>query len=266
MKPKLLLFLLPVLLLVTSCSDKPAGVSETEEPKVDFKKEFSHSDFTEIIPYDFEVEWSESSTGYSRELENAYYEFPVTRKNKFDSSGRPGHNNRSAVTYKILAVEQEETANFYVLKFMAPADTPITEDISLANLSDFSGHLYLYNKQNERELAQKYHEGNLAGDLSVITEEEFERYEHAENSMYKLPVCYTETIHHYTDWYRRYGDGSVEYIGTTYNGTTYNEVCEDPGSGGSGGGGGTYSEYTSNTTPDHYLSVNPLVKYPEDSD
>ena len=59
--------------------------------------------------------------------------------------------------------------------------------------------------------------------------------------------CYTEVVHHYTDWYQEYSDGTVAYIYTEYNGSTETQVCyDDPptGSGGGGGGSGsTYDEY-----------------------
>ena len=110
-------------------------------------------------------------------------------------------------------------------------------------------------------IASRFESGKYVGKLNPLTEKEA----HSVNGKRKLSVdCYVEETQHWTDWYQ-YGYG---YLGSTYEGSTFTEVCFEEGESGDTGGGGsgtTYREYSDRTAPDNFLSMAPEFKYPPDS-
>ena len=244
----LLLTIITILLLVSSCdSPSPSSPKNSQEAFTELRQRFESKTFTNVLPYEFRVDWNGGQKGYSKELETTYYEFSVIWTNKPDTKNI-GPNRPFTVSYKILAIKNGTEPRFYALKLIGSPDSPI-EGISWSNLKNFTGHIYVIDQQGQKLVAQKYTDGQYEAEIRFISEEEFKEFQNSRRRL--LVECYTETTHHYTDWYQQNMDGSLVYLDTTYDGVTYNEVCttSSDGSGGSTGGGGgggssTYNEYT----------------------
>lgn len=113
----------------------------------------------------------------------------------------------------------------------------------LSNTEDFTGIAMLLNSDKKAEYVFDFDKGKIKATGSQLSKES---YEEIKSGKLKMSVdCYTEVVHHYTDWYQEYSDGTVAYIYTEYNGSTETQVCyDDPPTGSGGGGGGSSYDET----------------------
>lgn len=243
------LFLVSILML--GCKDQINSSKQSTEDETFtsmLQKEYVRSSISEITPPNSSIDWKDYQSSFSKELGGAYHEFEIEDRKIFE------HKNRSPITYKLIATERNGTYTFYMLKFLEKGKNK-TQKLSWDNFSNFSGQVHLINETGQRIKASKYSNGSFVGALRSVPE----GIAGSLNGRQKLGVdCYIEETQHWTDWYQNgYG-----YLGSTYEGSTYEEVCFQEGGGGDtggngGGGSGTYYEYSSNTAPDHFLSMAP---------
>ena len=224
-----------LLLILSQCTDDPTKNTGIETPTI--QEQFSKQAFSNVIPFEFEVEWNNGFNGYSKERESAYHEFPVTKTNTF-GHGRVNDREVSFIKYKVLAIPKQNAYEFFVLKYISNQQY---SSLSQSKLGKFTGNIYMMTSQGQKLSARHYENGKFMGDL-IPEQESLE----SPDSMYRMFVeCYTETTYHWTDWYLH-----GEFIGSTLDHVTEEEYCYNTGgvsggpSGGGGGGSTTYDEYT----------------------
>jgi hypothetical protein len=291
---RLLLLIIGMGLFLFQCKETPIdGPQKNQDTSINapsYSSNFDSEEFQNVIPYDFKVDWKKGEKGYSKELGSHYYEYPIIWTDEFNPDNlSERHPNK--LTYKIVAKPNEGSpATFYLMKFLEEADSK-TPNLQWSSLSEFSGRVYLFNKNDEREVALKYENGSLKGNLSIISKEDILAMTDGKQRM--AINCVTVTTRHCTAWY----DGDTgEYLSTTCSGTTTETTCYSTGGGGGtgggtggigtggGGGGGTGGGGTGGGTdncgdPVHgcfdrtevedktanVITTNPLIKYPDDS-
>jgi hypothetical protein len=213
-------------------------VNETEQ----IKQQFNLKLFEDALPQNSSVNWASPNKTYSEKLKSMYVEFPITY-DKISASG--SGTTKTPPQYSIIAVREASGYKFYLAKFLSNTSISENQNVMLSNADSFTGIAMLLNRDLEAEHVFGLDEGKIKATGSQISKES---YKEIKSGKLKMSVdCYTEVVHHYTDWYQEYSDGTVAYIYTEYNGSTETQVCyDDPptGSGGGGGGSGsTYDEY-----------------------
>jgi hypothetical protein len=218
---KILLFL--IVIIVFGCVEN-ASVNNIEVNA--WQNQFSKEAWVKVIPYEFDVNWTQFHLGYSDDLQSSYVEFPIFWKDNFNPSLLTRNQNEKT-SYRLLMLQKENQNTFLVLKFIGDSK----DELSLNETKNFSGQLFILDSNKRYVLAKKLVDG-----LETI------RYS---SSGKVMPLCHTETVFMYKDWYQSISGGSWDYLDSEYIGTWSYTICED-GTGGAGPtslGGGTYSGY-----------------------
>lgn len=220
---------------VANNSSTQETVNETEQ----IKQQFNLKLFEDALPQNSSIDWSSSKKAYSEKLETMYTEFPISYE-RISASG--SGTTKTPPQYSIIAVQEASGYKFYLAKFLSNTSISENQNVMLSNADSFTGIVMLLNKDLEAEHVFGLDKGKIKATGSQISKES---YEEIKSGKLKMSVdCYTEVVHHYTDWYQEYSDGTVVYIYTEYNGSTETQVCyDDPPTGSGGGGGGSGSTY-----------------------
>lgn len=232
---------------VANNSSTQETVNETEQ----IKQQFNLKLFEDALPQNSSVNWASPNKTYSERLKSMYVEFPITYE-KISASG--SGTTKTPPQYSIIAVREASGYKFYLAKFLSNTSISENQNVMLSNADSFTGIAMLLNRELEAEHVFGLDKGKIKATGSQISKES---YEEIKSGKLKMSVdCYTEVVHHYTDWYQEYSDGTVAYIYTEYNGSTETQVCyDDPPTGSGGGGGGSG---TDNNEYDEFL--NKLIK------
>lgn len=223
-----------------------ANNSSTQEPANEteqIKQQFNLKLFEDILPQNSSIDWSSSKKAYSEKLETMYTEFPISYE-RISASGS-GITKKTS-HYSIITVQEESGYTFYLAKFLSKTSISENQNVMLSNANNFTGIAMLLNSDKKAEYVFDFDKGKVKATGAQISKQ---KYEDFKSGKYKMSVdCYPETVHHYTDWYQEYSDGTIVKIFTEYHGSTTTEVCyEDPPTGSGGGGGGdsgsSYDEY-----------------------
>ncbi len=172
--------------------------------------------------------------GFSADLNTEIYEFDIISKINFTPI--KGQKTKS-IYYKIIATMTENGCVFYVAKFADGVKNTAIKSSFIAT-ANYSGKIYLLNKEEEIISAKKYFNGTFVGNIMVS--------DYKVNS-YMWLDCTTIAITHYSTSYVEVG-GQYFYT-TRVTGTTYETICTggggDSGGGGYGdsGGGGSTDQY-----------------------
>lgn len=109
------------MMLFTQCSESPSDHRTFQSKKdpllnttLKQKSAFNKKDFSDIIPFDYDVDWEGGTSGYSKELDSKYIEYTIRLRSKNSVSGQ----RNSASKYKLLAAGTPKETEFYVLKFL----------------------------------------------------------------------------------------------------------------------------------------------------
>ncbi|MTI87583.1 MAG: hypothetical protein FH748_06395 [Balneolaceae bacterium] len=155
---------------------------------------------------------------------------------------KKGQEN-SLKVYKIVAVEQGGSPEFYVLKFLK-REAGDTEQVRWNHLDKYTGLIILFNAGGEKVFKKRYDQGVFSGIPETISKEAFTAIK---NGSQALGVdCQEIPTYIYKDWYLVSGN-TVEYLDTEFVGVEYETVCS-PVQGGGGGEGGA-SGGTGGTAP-----------------
>ncbi len=219
---------------VANNSSTQETVNETEQ----IKQQFNLKLFEDALPQNSSVDWSSSKKAYSEKLETMYIEFPISYERI--SSGDSGITKKTS-HYSIITVQEESGYTFYLAKFLSKTSISENQNVMLSNANNFTGIAMLLNSDKKAEYVFDFDKGKVKATGAQISKQ---KYEDFKSGKYKMSVdCYPETVHHYTDWYQEYSDGTIVKIFTEYHGSTTTEVCyEDPPTGGGGDSGSSYDE------------------------
>jgi hypothetical protein len=226
---KLWILLLSILCVTYNCQKDEIQVNSEESKSLPLPIIFNQDDFSSLIPYEHTVDLSNPVRLYSEDLKSIYYEFPVN----FTSSFNPNALNKMQLNgnyyskYKVLAtVTEDNKFNFYAIKFLQNVDVSdenlIDSEVTFSNLANFTGMLHIVNKDKKIVFTKTLHDGQLVyvspfiGDRKSGTSEV--QYREAEN-------CITLSIPTYTEWYKVYPDGTMEYVSTQYTGFYNETIC-----------------------------------------
>jgi hypothetical protein len=199
------------------------------------RKSFDKNDFSQIIKFDYEVNWNSMKNGYSPDLNSEVFEFEINKQEY-----TPSNPKHKAIYYKLIVLQKEGDFDFYIEKF---ADEKNNQNSlpSFLDCTNYSGKIYILNKSEEIVLAKKYSDGSFVGYIDVSNDK---------GSMSSLlqQDCHIETVNHYSEYYVTVG--GYTYYNSSYLGTTYERVCHsngtdgsDDGGGGGGGDGGVSDQY-----------------------
>lgn len=186
---KTIVLLIISLTFVSGCSEMVGTKSENSEPESFIKtlqKEYESSDITEVLQKNYNIDWSVYNSSFSKVLGGTYHEFSVN-SNRVDREFKG-----SPLTYKVLAVEGDDSYSFFVLKFLEKGNTK-TPGLSWGGFADFTGQMFLLDESDNMVIASRYENGKYAGKLNPLTEKEA----HSVNGKRKLSVdCYVEETQH----------------------------------------------------------------------
>lgn len=216
-----------------------SSTQETANETEQIKQQFNLKLFEDALPQNSSVNWASPNKTYSEKLKSMYVEFPITY-DKISASG--SGTTKTPPQYSIIAVREASGYKFYLAKFLSNTSISENQNVMLSNADSFTGIAMLLNRDLEAEHVFGLDKGKIKATGSQISKES---YKEIKSGKLKMSVdCYTEVVHHYTDWYQEYSDGTVAYIYTEYNGSTETQVCyDDPPTGSGGGGGGSGSTY-----------------------
>ncbi|SFC68091.1 hypothetical protein SAMN04489722_103154 [Algibacter lectus] len=228
---------LGILTLLTSLMFNNCEKEENEQIDVNtistqLLADFNQTDYSELIPYDYTVDWSSPTEQYSEELELSYYELPIS----YTSSFNPNELNKFKkegtyyIKYKVIAIENnDESFNFYAIKFyqnVYPLNNDlINADVSFSNLNSFTGIIHLVNNNKKLVYKKQLNEGRL------IMSTKFNNKKGSNTNSSSLygkssASCPTITVATYTDWYSNSGPGgSFVYTHTQHTGYTTINTC-----------------------------------------
>jgi len=258
---KLGILFLGISLLMTNCDE------DVLVPQPEFKQEiiakkknsitqeietgFNKETFSNLIPYSFEIDWSEPEKKFSNELETDYYEFSLIYLDAFNPNNINKNKGKGQyfIKYKILVIQDTETSfSYYLLKFHQRVKlsdkNQILSDVSLSN-NNFDGIVHAYDKDEDLVFAKRLKNGKVKDNKFLI--KKGLKKNKTFYTQKSVPNCYDAPTYHYKDWWRITNDSDgihIEYIRTELLGVTYEQVCDsewypDLYTGG-GGGGGTY--------------------------
>ena len=188
------------------------------------QKSFDKNAFSNIIKFDYEVDWNSINKGFSAELNSEIYEFDIISKTNFIPIN--GQKTKS-IYYKIIATMTENGCVFFVAKFADGVKNTAIKSSFIAT-ANYSGKIYLLNKDEEIISAKKYFNGTFVGNIMVS--------DYKVNSFMAMD-CSTIAVVHYTNYYVEVG--GYYYYHSTYTGTTYETICTGGGGDSGGVGGGT---------------------------
>ena len=223
-------------LLLWNCEQENLVVDRQVENSIkplfnEFQNQFNKKDFEKIIPYKYEVDWTNSTKQYSDDLEINFYEFDLIYTSEFNPySINKSSKKKYSYAYKLIVLEKEKHG-FYIAKFFKEKEEGLlleNTDFSLNKETGYSGVTHLYDKEgdlvfakhitkNENEKLEKYIDKRLRQGGGYTAEKYIE-------------VCDTVRTHHYIDWYYYLYDNygniiSVTFSHTTYAGYTDEENC-----------------------------------------
>ncbi|GAL81710.1 hypothetical protein JCM19274_269 [Algibacter lectus] len=70
--------------MFTNCEKEENEQLEVNTISTQLLTYFNQTDYNELIPYDYTVDWSSAIKQYSEELELSYYEVPINYTNAFN--------------------------------------------------------------------------------------------------------------------------------------------------------------------------------------
>ena len=137
--------------------------------------------------------------------------------------------------YKIVAIQNNEgDFNFFAAKFYQNVDTQnshlINSEVSFSNSKNYSGIIYLVDKEKNFVYTKKVDKGNVTHYSPFKTKKE------SSTSTFAKSDSNCETVRlvtEYTDWYNISSDEDgifIVYQGTTITGYDYEEICITRGS------------------------------------
>ena len=221
-----------LLLLFISCekSDPVDGLTPLENS---YQSQFDKSVFKGIIPYSYDVDWSNPNEQYSEELNTHFYEFDLIYKTPFNPTNvnktkKQGYNT----AYKLVVTKDNENEfSFFMAKFYQEKDGQqnIEElDVSFNKNTGYRGITRLYDSANTLVLAKVVDTEESNVENTHFTREGLKTL--GLTTLGTIKKCKTSTTYHYIDWYRYtydiYGNLiSIEYLYTEYVGSSQSKTC-----------------------------------------
>ncbi|MDO7138985.1 hypothetical protein [Algibacter lectus] len=145
--------------MFTNCEKEENEQLEVNTISTQLLTYFNQTDYNELIPYDYTVDWSSAIKQYSEELELSYYEVPINYTNAFNPNELNKFKKEGSyyIKYKILAIENnDESFSFYAAKFYQNVNplnnVLINSDISFSYLNSFTGIVHLINNQKKNSV------------------------------------------------------------------------------------------------------------------
>jgi hypothetical protein len=226
------ILLLGIFILVLSCEKEENQIQLENRTSEILQSKFNLNDYSKMIPYDYEVNWSNPTKLYSNELKLSYYEFSVN----YTSILNPIELNKQKlksdyyIKYKILVTEKNKNDfNFYAIKFYQKVDFSnknlLNSNVSFSNLENYTGIVQFIDIENDLVFAKRLNKGILANGKS------FKQKEFKDPTLASKEVqnCITLMLPEYTDWYKKTvdPDGSIhiEFTSTQFTGFSNQTIC-----------------------------------------
>ncbi|PIV93096.1 MAG: hypothetical protein COZ17_05415 [Flavobacteriaceae bacterium CG_4_10_14_3_um_filter_33_47] len=220
--------------LLTNCEkdDNQTLLGENNSDSEFIQNAFNQIDHNNLIPYDYTVDWSNSTKLYSNEFNKSYYEFPINYISSFNPIAlnklkQKGFYNK----YKIIAIENDDNQlDFYAIKFYQKIDISdksiIDSDVSFTNTESFSGIIQLIDIGNNIVYTKKLDNGKVT-EYSPIKQKK----KSSSGTFARLdePDCVVYTTTYYVEYYNIYIDDYdnilYEYAGRQITGYGSETIC-----------------------------------------
>lgn len=244
---KIGILLLGVSLLLWNCEkvefieENSINQSSNEfNPKI--QNQFNKKDFEKIIPFGYEVDWTNPVRQYSKELETYFYEFSLNyleerNPNSLNEKRKKGYY----IKFKLIVTEnqidkKDVSFNFYIAKFYQSIDSLdnslLNSKVSLNNNIGYKGITHLYDNRQELIFAKHITKSEKEANDEIYLDKDFRKENNllAKGTDIPVEVCETKTIGVYQDIYRVIRDqwGNIigyEYVTTILLYTYDKEVC-----------------------------------------
>lgn len=244
------LFILTLnLFLLSNCENNNPTLTNYDNVNEKIQSKYDITDFSKVIPYKFDIDWNNKpSLEYFEELDIYYYEYPIIYLDKFNPNTiQKNNNNKYIIDYKFFVTEdKKDNYKFYILKlYREKEEKGKILEASLKTNNNFNGIIHLLNMNGDIVFAKKINKGIQDG--KIFLNHEFKELRNIEENVQSKvdETCITVITFYYTDNYVVWGNGDPQYVSTTYNGFSTEEVCESywlPNLNSAGGGGaGTYT-------------------------
>ncbi len=226
---KLVILFLGFSVTLFSCEPEILDVNistenQTDSVLEDFQSQFNKKGFEKTIPYDYKVDWSNTTKQYSEELSVNFFEFDLIYNDVFNPHSTNKSNKRKYnIAYKLIVLEnQEKTYAFYIAKFFQEKEGGIAiENLhpKLNNNFGYKGLTHLYDIEGELVFA-KYITKDENDNSDIYIDRKLRQREENIAEKY-IEVCDTVRTHHYIDWYYHQYDLEGNLVSVTYSHTTY---------------------------------------------
>ncbi|WP_373517010.1 hypothetical protein [Pricia sp.] len=143
----------------------PVALTFTEKLEAQFNK----NEFSEYIPYDFEVDWSAYTESFSEELGSKFYEFDIRYTSDFNPTAL-GIDTQNK--YALLVLEGENSEKKFVVANLA-GSTNDFNSLHFSRMADFTGTVR-FNSGNLEIPSLLIAEGLIVGNLTTIDGENLE--------------------------------------------------------------------------------------------
>ncbi|WP_405247842.1 hypothetical protein [Cellulophaga sp. Asnod2-G02] len=228
---KALLPLFILFLIFSGCETEKLTPNSATEVEVSHSNiEFSFDEkYSELIPFNFDIDWTSGKEGFSSDLNSEIIEFDViwtgditpdviyqARENNDDFK-----DSNYKTTYKILAQKVDESYTFYSVKFTSNDELGST---SLFSLDSFNGTYTIVDERLNNLAIMKISNG-IHSELTI-------RDSKLNESLTNR--CETRLFEIITTYYNVREGGNLE-VNFTRSEFVQMEVCSDGGNTGSGG-------------------------------
>lgn len=195
-----------------------------------------------IVPFEYEINWSNLERKYSKELETNFYEFSLNYlEERNPNSLNKKREKGNFIKYKLIVTEnqtdkKEVSFNFFMAKFYQNIDDTdnslLNSKVSLNTNIGYKGITHLYDKKQELIFAKHITKSKKEANDEIYLDKEFRVKNNllAKGTDIPVEVCETTTIGVYQDIYRVIRDqwGNIigyEYVTTILLYTYDKEVC-----------------------------------------
>lgn len=206
------------------------------------QNQFNKKDFEKIIPFEYEVDFSNPKRLYSKELETYFYELPLNYLEKRNPNSLNKQRKKGYfIKYKLIVTEnqiddKEVSFNFFMAKFYQNIDNTdsslLNSEVSLNTNSGYKGITHLYDNNQELIFAKHITKSEKEANDEIYLDKDFRVKNNllAKNTDKAVEVCETKTIGVYKDIYRVIRDqwGNIigyQYVTTILLYTYEKEVC-----------------------------------------
>ncbi|WP_428743463.1 hypothetical protein [Tenacibaculum sp.] len=215
-------------LLLWNCENENLAINNEQNSNI--KEQFTLDNFkNSFVKNNLKINWDDYIIVNEEQNNAITYEFNTSLVGKNESLNK---GQDYFYKYKLLAkYNTGDNVSFEVLKFISNSQKEI-KNVSILNISDFTGTLHYYNLLGETSKIEAYKKGKL---ISEVNNKLQIHNNYASKTPYMGRYVLVVTDY-YVDWYKGGGDGNFVYMLSVYESTSVEYVyIEEEYSGGEGG-------------------------------